>query len=316
MPNLLPQLPPLESLHDRPSWTAWSGRIDRSACMEITAAAVLRELKPQFTPAKTTAGREARAQFTINTRLLQHWRDRLMPRRLQGDFRWKSHAMQPTNKRIWDRNNRFRRSLKSSRLPPYCTVDPFPMAVNPNFGAAASKILGLPLSWSTALTIERWRIGTIPETSAAPPNLASCAKWDRAIRRHYLRCPGSRSSTIPVWKPDPRRITPTKLQRFWWGLDKPPYSEPCTGKTYKLFLPLCTEREYLDSLLALNWLNLVASLRAQRLIPAAGTRDEALLIDRYALLFHPRIPLCRRCLGIHYGKVKALSKRRARAGSS
>ena len=75
----------------------------------------------------------------------------------------------------------------------------------------------------------------------------------------------------------------------------------CGEKKDKLFMVLCTEREFEDAQIAQAWLRQRDALGGS----GPGTAGEAALVARYGLLFEPRGLLCRGCLGMRYGEVKA-----------
>ncbi|GEM_PF-5053554 len=304
----LPAVPNLRTLHQRPSWVCWSGRIDRSACAEVRVGEVWRRIEAMTPVRSFKGGCEARGTIVMNARWLWRLHESRKPREIEGDYRWKSHAMQPV--RGWDRDKRWERSLKDLAEPEMGPERSTMLIANPNRGACVEKMLGLPLhEWRQELVVERWCIGKVDDRAYVLPNLR--AKWDRRIRRHYLVCPGRGLGyhSVPVWRPDARRVTPTERQKWWWAVGREAWGEPCTGKCYKLFLPLCTRAELDDSLIALGWLKMMEELRRARRLSAAVTLDEQVVAARYAPLFGPRRLVCGKCLGLHYGKVKGLMER-------
>ena len=74
----------------------------------------------------------------------------------------------------------------------------------------------------------------------------------------------------------------------------------CKKRARKLFLPLCTEQEYLDARLAHAAINMFRARHPN----APGTQEEADLIKRYSALFPPRSLLCKQCLNLRYGEAK------------
>lgn len=258
--------------------------------------------------ARTAAGREARGSIVMNTRWLKKLHDTRQPRAIEGDYRWKSHAMQPV--RGWDRDKRWQRSLKGHAMmgtgPQRSTI----LIGNPNRGACQEKMFGVIAGeWRQELTVERWSIGRVPEDSYTLPNLRG--KWDRRLMRHYFACPGRELGyrRVPVWRPDARVVQPTERQKWWWAIGREAWGQPCTGKCYKLFLPLCTRAELEDSLMALEWLKMVEALRRVRMVGPVRSLDEQVVAARYSPLFGPRRLVCGKCLGLHYGKVKNLQER-------
>lgn len=311
----LPKVPKLPTLHDRPSWVCWSGRVDRSACAEVRVGEVWRRVEA-FKRAPTFAGREALGSVVMHPRWLRKLHAERKPRELQGDYRWKSHAMQPV--RGWNRAKRWERSLKDLAAPT-CDAEGVGaggghggtrLIANPNRGATLEKMFGLPVDeWEQELTVERWVVGKVHKWAIGPANLAG--KWDGVIRRYFLVCPGKALGyhTVPVWRPDARRVTPTERQKWWWAIGRDAWGVPCSGKCYKLFLPLCTQAELEDSLVALEWLKMVERWRRERRVCAAVSVDEQVVAARYGPLFGPRRMVCGRCLGLHYGKVKNVMER-------
>lgn len=82
----------------------------------------------------------------------------------------------------------------------------------------------------------------------------------------------------------------------------------CDRKFRKLFMPMCTQEEARDADLAEAWINqLDARCKITRApLPASLTAHRASLLDRYGLLFTTgRRLVCRNCLGLRYGEVRA-----------
>jgi len=300
-------MPTLVTLHQRPSWVSWSGRIDRSACAEVRVGEVWREVR-EWGKAWSKGGREARGSIVMNALWLRRLHVSRRPRQIEGDYRWKSHAMQPL--RGWDRDKRWKRSLKDHALPGTGPERRKILIANPNRGACMGKMLGLPIDeWSQELTVERWCAAKVAAERIGPSNLKG--SWDGRVTRFFLVCPGRDLGyrRVPVWRPDARRVTPTERQKWWWAIGREAWGEPCTGKCYKLFLPLCTRAELEDSFAAEVWLRRVEEWRRMRRVGPAKTVDEQVVAARYAPLFGPRRLVCGKCLGLHYGKVKNLMER-------
>ncbi len=82
----------------------------------------------------------------------------------------------------------------------------------------------------------------------------------------------------------------------------------CEQKFRKLFMPMCTKEEARDADLAEAWINqLDARYRLTRApLPPSLMAQRASLFDRYGLLFTTgRRLVCRNCLGLRYGQVRA-----------
>lgn len=318
LPPHAPPLPELPTLLDWPSWCNFAGRIDRAACLELPVSAVWR--RAAFDAARerrrATPGFEVAGAFRATTYFLEDIHRSREPRQLRGDFRWKANVMQPTERHAWDRDRRWRRSLKSQTLqaPPSPEYMDHGLTANPNKGATRTKILGLAERWEQNLRVERWVQGKLdPHHENLPPNLVGNPKV--GLRRHFLACPGKAMKfRSPIWIPHPCQLakrernprtggdplTLTPRQREWFAIGREPYREPCSGKAYKLFLPLCTKEEWRDAEAARQWVAWYRSLRPN----APGSELEALLIARYATLWEPCVLLCAKCLGLKYGDVR------------
>lgn len=303
----LPAVPNLRTLHQRPSWVSWSGRIDRSACAEVRVGEVRAQMEALEPVRSLSSDCEARGRVVMHARWLWMLHQKRKPREIQGDYRWKSHAMQPV--RGWDRDKRWKRSLKDLAGPDMGPERSKILLANPNRGACQEKMLGLAADWEQELTVEHWFVAKVSDEAYVLPNLRE--KWDRRIRRYFLMCPGKALGyrSVPVWRPDARRVTPTERQKWWWAIGREAWGEPCTGKCYKLFLPLCTPQELDDSMIALEWLKMVDQLRRAGRLSAAATEDEQVVAARYGPLLPPRRLVCGKCLGLHYGKAKKMMER-------
>jgi hypothetical protein len=278
-------IPTLNTLDQQPSWVNRAGRVDRSACVELRAGDIWRDVpKDQWrslpspigrgvggegggevvkrrafartntlTPAlshrkrgKTRSHREAHATFTIDARRLARLHDTRLPQQLAGDFR----------------------TRKSNAMRSHIIVDHVSFAANPNRGATRCKKLGLwsgrepfysisPTTrdgWAQMVRIERWRL-------------------HEKLAQHFLICPR------------------------------------CKRKYLKLFLVLVREEEMRDAHLAEGWINMFDALRDAPGSPGSLRTDRRLLefraklINRYGLLFRDRGLLCKKCLNIRYGEV-------------
>lgn len=150
---------------------------------------------------------------------------------------------------------------------------PGEFATNPNRGATRLKAFGLPDGyhletgkplWSQTLIIQHWRY-----------------LLNRTIRTYHGRAKDFRTQHYLV--------CPTCKTR--------PHI-----KHAKLFLPLCTVEEIHDANLAQSFLLRQQRKRGKRNQPPDSF--EIQLIERYAMLFHPRQFRCRHCLGIRYGEKR------------
>ena len=82
----------------------------------------------------------------------------------------------------------------------------------------------------------------------------------------------------------------------------------CNQKFRKLFMPMCTKDEARDADLAEAWINqLDAHQRIGRApLPSSLMAHRSSLLGRYSLLFTTgRRLVCRKCLGLRYGEVRA-----------
>ncbi len=266
MPRPQPHPFDLPSLHTKPSWHNRAGRVDRSACLALPASALWRHA--DFQPARNFQGRTARARYLLTAHELNDHIAHARPRQLVGDQRTsKSNAMRHPH----------RGSLPSphARIP------------NPNRGPARTKRLCLPFDWTQELTIERWAFPmdekktprSLSRLRTAKERLDKIAK-DSSKDREELR--------LMLSIPRPR------TQHFL-------ICPACNEKFVKLFLPQCTQREVDDSALAQAYLR----DRALRFPNAPGDPQEAHLVARYSILFHPRQLKCRHCLGLRYGEARS-----------
>jgi hypothetical protein len=173
-----------------------------------------------------------------------------------------------------------------------------PPAVNPTRGAGFSmglKMLGLPADWSTTLTVERY---------------AQHAK----LKQHFLICPVCAAAAAHVGETQADSRRPTDAGRHAPGRTQPsgarrspanqtpPSQRPSgglpPGRVTKLYLPLCTPREWEDARLAHLWVLSHTDPNRPYTRPVLG------LLERYAELFPGRKLRCRQCLGLRYGEVK------------
>ena len=271
------QLLSLATLDSRPSWLNRAGRIDRSACFELRASDVwpLANLRPTPSRPFRRPYLETSGGFTLTTPFLLCLRDRRLPRTLIGDWRTsKSNAMKDHRSR--------KRQPPAQRLG---TLD-FGLTANPNKGAAATKLLGLPLDGN--FNSANPAPGTLDPTSPSAQGWSQLVRIERhrlhaSLAQHFLICPA------------------------------------CGKKYLKLFLPLCTRDEIRDADLAHTFLrshfpqlftdSLSSPSVPRSLSPLVPSVQS--LLSRYSLLFPPRRLLCRHCLGLRYGEVKKNRRRRS-----
>ncbi|MCZ6851480.1 MAG: hypothetical protein O7F17_07560 [Planctomycetota bacterium] len=288
-----PPSPPLGTLNQRPSWVNLTGRVDRSACLELRASEVWPHVRFTAPAREAASGRrtlpvpaafkEASGTLQISAQFLYRLNISRLPRRLRGDLRTpKSNVMRRHHTSVpgpaaWGEGQ-----LPS---PPGREVggeasprkhlrlhDPGP-AFNPNKGATfrwGGKMLGLWADWSQTVRVERWRL-------------------HERLAQHFLICPCS--------------LSISKGEGGGEG------SQHCLGKVMKLFMPLCSAQEAADADLAEGWINLLDGRDRAARIPLSPSlmAQRALLITRYGLLFTDgRRLLCRNCLHMRYGSCWAL----------
>jgi hypothetical protein len=158
-------LPPLPTLHTRPSWLNRAGRVDRSACAELRAseARLLIELP---TRRRRSPGLEAQGTVTISAHRLWLFHRTRLPFQLLGDHRSpKSNAMKlhPTD------------TPSTAWRSPLTHEWPYFGFINPNRGASQTKMLGLWEDWAQTIMIQRHRLHA-------------------RLAEHYLRCPCAKQS--------------------------------------------------------------------------------------------------------------------------
>lgn len=328
-------VPNLITLNQTPSWLNANGKIDRSACCEITIAEVRRRAgcvrhaypRPDHAPqrlptrslpaekaARNQHGRVATGVYRLTADDLLTVLSRRLPRYLGGDWRTvRANAMRPR----WfdpDKPFHFRAGRKDVEA-----ITPFDAGLddNPNKGASRSKVIGIWETWYQPVRLEKWQFPT------------------RKLPGYFLVCPGHalaaqlQSLERAIDRSSPRRrkkieehlmkVRQWMLARFRDeeeladppGMDHDPRLPPlstrpagredpksrrCPQRTYKLMMPLCTEAEFRDACIAQSWIDAIPA----RLIPQHRAMIETLRA-RYGLLFQPRVLLCPRCLGVRYG---------------
>ncbi len=279
-----PPSPPLGTLNQRPSWVNLTGRVDRSACLELRASEVWPHVRFTAPPRAAASGRrtlpvpaaykEASGTLQVSAHFLYRLHTGRLPRRLRGDLR--------TTK-----SNVMRRHLPSTPGPAaggegsqrkHLRIhDPGP-AFNPNKGATfrwGGKMLGLWADWSQTIRVERWRL-------------------HERLAQHFLICP----ECVDRARERSRGVSPRSGS-----------ARGGSGKAMKLFMPLCTAQEAADADLAEGWINLLDGRSRAAGIPMSPSlmAQRALLITRYGLLFtHGRRLVCRNCLRMRYGSCWAL----------
>ncbi len=289
--------PPLRTRHAQPSWVNRAGRIDRSACVELWASDIWPFARfatiahpchhGARNPDLVHGYREAESKINLSARFLARRQANRRPRHLQGDLRTtKSNAMRPSFLPPLPPGEGRGEGLLLPPLPlgegrgeglqrKHIRIHRPTPAPNPNKGAPQTKFLGLWEHWSQAIRIERWRL------------------HDR-LAQHFLMCPNS-----------PSLLSPSPLGR---GVRGEGSSTSCLHKVRKLFMPLCTHDEARDADLAEAWIDrLDARCRITRApLPASLMAHRSSLFDRYGLLFTTgRRLVCRKCLGLRYGEVRA-----------
>lgn len=227
----------------------------------------------------------------------------------------------------------------------------FGLTGNPNKGAAAAKVLGLHEDWHLPVRIERWRgnlPGHFEYWMVCPGVLCrAAAMFEAAGAVVYGR---GRPRTVSVGSPritsvgfdaELARVAMLELARQRWtkGLVRferpgqvllsevhgdwrlPPVSgagpgwktRGCPQRVTRLFGVMATEAEEADARAVQGWLAALP-LAAGGWSEAKGraaTNLAARLVARYALLFEPRVLLCRRCLGLRYGNKPEVVRRAA-----
>lgn len=328
-------LPNLLTLAQPPSWLNANGRLDRSACCEVTVAEIRRfagsvryayrrrnekpvrrpiEPLPNEQRAPNRHGRRATGTFRLTANHLATVIARRLPRSLGGDWRTtRAIVMRP---RWFDPTEpfRFRAGCKdASEIIPFDAG----LEANPNKGATRTKLIGIWETWYQPVRLEKWQFPTrkLPGYFLVCPGHALAQQLqslDRAIDRRSRGAQKNMHDHLA-------RVRKWMLGRFRhdepWG-DPPsmeldprlpplstrgpgredPKSGKCPQRTYKLMMPLCTEQEFRDASIAQLWID---SLPA-RLIPKHRELIHRLLA-RYGLLFQPRVMMCPRCLGVRYG---------------
>jgi hypothetical protein len=259
-----PPIPHLRSLRSKPSWVNRAGRVDRSACFEVSASELWRRIPAQrWSEARSSTGREARADFKVYAWLLQWLHNHRQPRELVGDWRTrKSNAMKD--------------SIIDPAPPPYWRGDlNVNFAPNPNKGATRTKKLGLwgagsigfpDDEWSQVVRVERWDRkargikGSRDQGASIPPS-----------HQHFLICPACNRKMVKLMMVlcSEQEIDDAEIAEGWVRMiDAHPVYRRLRMNNSEL-----------------------------------GTRYSE-LVSRYGLLFRGRRLVCRNCLGVRYGEVR------------
>ncbi|MFK7789108.1 MAG: hypothetical protein AB8C95_06360 [Phycisphaeraceae bacterium] len=278
--------PKLATLNTKPTWHNRAGRVDRSACLTLTAAKHWRHLtdrawtyrypaRQSIRHAKGKCDRFADLRYWARDLWTLHKNEQPYP--LQGDFRTtKSNAMRAHSTR-----NNFTQRIQGQRNAPIHGDG----TINPNRGVGFNfyKRLGLDCMWQTNLRIERY-------------------VQHANLKQHFFVCPvcddkndSEIAATLRVAGPAGRRPAAIGNTR---SKSLPP------GRITKLYLPLCTPREYEDAHIAETWLK--TNVNPNRPLSPIALQ----LIERYSELFAGaggRQLRCRQCLGLRYGEVKPSS---------
>lgn len=302
----------LPTVFEPAAWWNNRGRVDRSACFDLSAKEAMGLGRAPAVAAENGIGRLTTRVFELGPEDLRAIDRQRPPRSVRGDYRWKAPAMQPEaigRKSRWDREaKRGRRALKRLRTP-YLDGPDHLCVGNPNKGASATKVMGLPPGWHQAMRVETWEMGFVPPGDPRLP--VSIADKGLVARRHFLICPG-------VERLMKGTVAPAKVGGRWDDPAKPPplSTRPrgsnaprgrrihaCVERAQKLYLPLCTEQELKDAGAVQRWLLQLNRMRDAGLVEARQSELEAALIGRYGPLFQPRVMLCKECLGMRYGVV-------------
>ena len=325
-----PPLLPLATFELQPTWVNRSGRVDRTACVEIRASelwphAAFREVK-RHRKSGETSYLEAIATIILAARFLHKLHVDRNPLTLQGDWRtskanvMKRKALGTRHLALGGKGTRPKtqdsRPFHDERYPfdvegqrrayerydgAFVRDHPLP-AGNPNRGTpftGGGKQIGLHCDWTQEIVIQRWRL-------------------HERLAKHYLVCPtgqtGSRDWGLGNGCDLHLPMGEGRGEGRGMGSSANPQSllttaspcRSCCGKTLKLFMPVCSIQESNDSELAEGWVRLVDARHAAlgRPMPREVIELRHRLLQRYGLLFRGRRLVCRKCLGVRYGEVK------------
>ena len=323
-------------MHALPSWCNLRGGLDRSACIEIRLSE-LRQLAgciefvhtkhgsrwrksnatfplPNQAPAlrKFSDGsrRIATGIFTITARQLHELHATRLPRTLAGDYRTsRAHVMRggstTTDARVKPSKHRFRTRI--NRANPVAWPPDRGLHSNPNKGACRNKIIGLTGEWSQPIRIEHWQY----PTRIHPVYFLICPGFQRELK---INPQMSAMSPMPSKRNQPKSMSasselPADSELPISNLFLPPLStrkpgrehpntKKCPQRCFKLMMVQCTQAEAIDAYAAQLWINsLPDRLRSRQPYDSFIHK----LIARYGPIMQPRVLLCPRCLGVHYG---------------
>ncbi len=305
------------------SWLNARGNIDRSACVEVrvswvrqAAGCVVMMRKPDWNKGKRIGtrplptekrmsngmGLRATGVYSVCAAEVERWMREMPPRRLAGDWRTaRAAAMRPKYFKLQAEGTRNPRSPSMTWKGFRCRVSklhPVPKALdaglsgNPNRGASRSKGLGVQWNWSQPVRIEQWQYAK----RATPSYFLICpggtpSMRDDAIRRHGFD-PAAHGQHFDERLPGLSTV------------DRGFKRKGCPQRVRMLFMPLCTKTEARDAQLAQLWI--------QSQSPAMRNQHVNFIEQlqrRYGLLFSPRMLLCARCLGLHYGNNPETARR-------
>ena len=314
-------LPPLATLELKPTWVNRSGRVDRTACVEIRAGelwphATFREVK-RHRKSGEASYLEAVSTITLAARFLHKLHVDRNPLTLQGDWRTsKANALKspgrghsPVDLKTGRPEGQSAKpaGLQASKpAPPRGGTDeryPFDVAaqrrayekydgvfVRDHPLPAGNPNRGAPFTGSGK------QIGLRADWTQE----ISIERWrlHEKLAKHFLVCPGT-GLPLPLGEGEGEGQSEftCSSNRF----------RGCCRKAAKLFTPVCSIQESNDSELAEGWVKMVDAryTAACRPMPPTVIEMRHRLLERYGLLFRGRRLVCRGCLGVRYGEVKS-----------
>ena len=269
MKTIAPAPPRLATLRTQPSWHNRAGRVDRSACFVVTASKLWRLIPDddwRYLRSKPPGNDRGADSVSALTSASDATRGTAagQARRLTRGRADRVGMISLAAHDLWIMHrlecpHPLRGDYRTSKSNAMRTGRQ--SKTNPNRGAGFAlrhKILGLDPAYETTLTIQR---------------IVQHAQ----LKQHFLICP---VCGLGGQSPSAKRQHVSR------------------GRVTKLFLPLCTEREWEDAQVAHLW------LRTHTHPNRPLSPEAAELIHRYAELFQPRRLRCRQCLGLRYGEVK------------
>lgn len=181
---------------------------------------------------------------------------------------------------------------------------------NPNKGATCEKVLGLADNWWQAMRVEIWeRVAMRP---GHPRLRGSGVAKGLITRQPFLICPGRcYGPSVRYGDRWDRPIggtgaTPPPLStrpRGGPSYDRAMREYRCQERVRKLFLPLCTPREWRDAQIVWAWLSEIRLQRMRGRVAGPDSPLERLVIERYGELFPPRALRCSACVRIRYARL-------------